>query len=133
MEALIHPYTQGKYARTNESINFNYRNKSINLFGNYSYNNNKRYSELSILRKFRDKDSKQLLSIFDQNSKITDHNYSHDVKLGIDVTLSKKTTMGAVVSGFINNNNFNNNGTTLLQKQSWHNRFKYGSCNRYEQ
>ncbi|MES2847545.1 MAG: TonB-dependent receptor [Bacteroidota bacterium] len=107
--------TQGKYIRTNEGVNFNYRNKNINLFGNYGYSNNKRYSEITILRKFRDKDSKQLLSIFDQHSKFTDHSYSHDLKLGIDVTLTKKTTMGAVVSGFINNNNFNNSGTTLLK------------------
>lgn len=110
-------YTQGKYARTNESINFNYRNKNINLFGNYSYNNSKRYSELEILRKFREKDSKQLLSIFDQNSNFTDHNYSHDTKLGIDITLSKKTTIGAVVSGFINDNTFDNEGNTLLKNK----------------
>lgn len=109
--------TQGKYTRTNDGINLNYRSKNINLFGNYSYNNSKRHSELSILRKFRDKNSKQLLSIFDQSSILTDKNYSHDAKLGIDVTLSQKTTIGAVVSGFINNNGFNSNGKTLLKNE----------------
>ncbi len=107
--------TQGKYTRTNEGINLNYRNKNVNLFGNYSYSNNKRHSELTILRKFRDKDSKQLLSIFDQASTLIDHNYSHDAKLGVDITLSKKTTVGAVVSGFVNGNGFNSTGTTLLK------------------
>lgn len=110
--------TQGKYTRANSGINFNYRNKNINLFGNYSYSNNKRFSELDILRKFRDKNSKQLLSIFDQGTDITDHNYSHDAKLGIDVTISKKTTIGAVVSGFYNNDNFHSEGTTLLQNNA---------------
>lgn len=110
--------TQGKYVRTNDGFNFNYRNKNINLFGNYSYNNNKRYSELSILRKFRDKNSKQLLSIFDQSSILVDHNYSHDAKLGMDITLSKKTTIGAIVSGFINGNAFNSTGTTLLKNDA---------------
>ena len=109
--------TQGKYTRTNDGINLNYRSKNINLFGNYSYNNSKRHSELTILRKFRDKNSKQLLSIFDQSSILTDKNYSHDAKLGIDVTLSQKTTIGAVVSGFINNNGFNSNGKTQLKNE----------------
>ena len=108
-------YTQGKYARTNESINLNYRNKNINLFGNYSFRHDKNYSDLTILRKFRDKDSKQLISIFDQQSKFTNTNNSNNVKLGIDVNVTKKTTIGAVVSGFINSEKFNNNSNTLLQ------------------
>lgn len=110
--------TQGKYTRTSDGINLNYRNKNINLFGNYSYSNNKRHSELTILRRFRDKDSKQLLSIFDQSSILTDHNTSHDAKFGIDVTLSKKTTVGAVVSGFVNDHHFNSTGTTLLKNNA---------------
>jgi len=110
--------TQGKYTRTNEGLNFNYRNKNINLFGNYSYNNNKRHSEVSILRKFRDKNSKQLLSVFDQSSTMTDHNYSHDAKIGMDITLSKKTTVGAVVTGFINGSTFNSTGLTLLKNSA---------------
>lgn len=111
-------YTQGKYARTNESINLNYRNKAVNVFGNYSYRSDKNYSELTILRKFRDKDSKQLLSIFDQQSKFTNNNHSNNAKLGIDVNVSKKTTIGAVVNGFVNTEKFNNNGTTLLQSST---------------
>lgn len=110
--------TQGKYTRTYDGISLNYRNKTINLFGNYSYSNNKRHSELTILRKFRDKNSKQLLSIFDQSSILTDHNYSHDAKMGIDVNLSKKTTLGAVVSGFSNGSRFNSTGTTLLKNSN---------------
>jgi len=110
--------TQGKYTRTNESFNFNYRKKNVNLFGNYSYNNNKRFSELDIVRKFRDKDSKELLSIFDQQTDLTDHNYSHDTKLGVDISVSKKTTIGAVVSGFVNNGNFLSEGITLLQNSA---------------
>lgn len=106
--------TQGKYARTNEGITVNYRNKKINLFGSYSYRNNKKHSDLSILRKFRDKESKQLLSVFDQQTIIIDRNYAHNAKIGLDYTLSKKTTIGIVTSGFINGNSFNSNGTTLL-------------------
>ena len=110
--------TQGKYTRGNTGLNFNYRNKSINLFGNLSYNNNKRFSDLNIVRKFRDKNSKQLISIFDQQTEITDHTRSYDAKMGIDITLSKKTTIGAVVSGFRNDDSFLSEGTTFLKSKS---------------
>lgn len=109
--------TQGKFTRGNTGLNFNYRNKNINLFGNYSYNNNKRFSDLNIVRKFRDKNSKQLISIFDQQTEITDHTRSYDVKMGIDITLSKKTTVGAVVSGFRNDDSFNSQGITFLKSK----------------
>ncbi len=107
--------TQGKYTRTNESINLNYRNKNINVFGNYSFRHDKNYSDLTILRKFRDKNSKELLSIFDQHSKFTNDNNSNNAKLGIDVNVSKKTTVGVVASGFINTEKFDNNNITLLK------------------
>ena len=110
--------TRGKYTRGNTGLNFNYRNKSINLFGNLSYNNNKRFSDLNIVRKFRDKNSKQLISIFDQQTEITDHTRSYDAKMGIDITLSKKTTIGAVVSGFRNDDSFLSEGTTFLKSKS---------------
>ncbi|MFT3678792.1 MAG: outer membrane beta-barrel family protein [Ferruginibacter sp.] len=108
-------YTQGKYARFNESFNLNYRNKNVNVFGNLSRRDDKNYSELNILRRFRDKDSKQLLSIFDQEAVFTNKNQSNSGKLGIDVNVSKKTTVGAVVSGFINDELFNNDNNTQLQ------------------
>jgi iron complex outermembrane recepter protein len=111
-------YSQGKYPRTNESINLNYRNKAINVFGSYSFRADKSYSELTILRKFRDKDSKQLRSIFDQESKFTNNNHSNSAKVGIDVTVSKKTTIGAVVNGFVNTEKFNNDSRTFLQNSS---------------
>lgn len=111
-------YSQGKYPRTNESINLNYRNKAVSVFGSYSYRADKNYSELTILRKFRDKDSKQLLSIFDQQSKFTNNNHSNNAKFGIDVNVSKKTVVGAVVSGFVNTEKFNNDSRTFLQNSS---------------
>jgi iron complex outermembrane recepter protein len=111
-------YTQGKYPRTNESINLNYRNKAVNVFANYSYRADKNYSELTILRKFRDKDSKQLLSIFDQESKFTNSNHSNTAKFGVDVNVSKKTVVGAVVSGFVNTEKFSNDSRTFLQNSA---------------
>ena len=61
-------YTQGRYARFNEAVSFNYRNKKINFFSNFSYNRNHRSQELYILRNFRDANTKNIKSIFDQST-----------------------------------------------------------------
>lgn len=107
-------FMQGKYSRTNESLNLNYRNKTINLFGNYGFRKDKKYAELTIIRKFRDKDTRDLLSIFDQKTILINDNTSNNAKLGIDINLSKKTTVGAVVSGFINGEDFSSESSIQL-------------------
>ena len=108
-------YTQGIMPRTNESINLNYRKNKMNLFGNYSYGYNKRWQNLYILRKFRDKDTKQLLNIFDQEANMRNSNQSNNMKVGIDYSLTKNTSIGAVLSGFDNTNHFNNSNNTYLE------------------
>jgi iron complex outermembrane receptor protein len=113
--SIASTYIQGQYAKFNESLNFNYRNKNVNLFGNYAYRNSKGFNELVIQRKFRDENSKELLSIFDQEARFNNTNESNNAKLGIDVTLSKKTTIGAVFSGYLNTEKFDNFNNTFLK------------------
>ena len=59
---------QGKYTKTNNSVNLNYRKGKINLFGNYNYSYWKGYEDLFILRNFRNTVTKNLETIFDQQS-----------------------------------------------------------------
>ncbi|MEP6674570.1 MAG: TonB-dependent receptor [Ferruginibacter sp.] len=108
-------YTQGLVSRTNESINLNFRKNKVNLFGNYSYSYRNKWQNLDILRKFRDKDTKELLNIFDQQARLRGANQNNDLKLGIDYYVSKKTTVGAVVSGFYNPETFRNDNNTFLE------------------
>ena len=61
-------YTQGRYARFNEAVSFNYRNKKINFFSNLNYNRNHRSQELYIVRNFSDANTKNIKSIFDQDN-----------------------------------------------------------------
>src|ERR1700761_4003084 len=49
-------YIQGKYARTNNSFNFNYRNNKLNVFGNLSYSTNHNFNNLDINRHFLNPD-----------------------------------------------------------------------------
>lgn len=90
-------------ARANSSLNLNYRKGKVNLFGTYSYSlfNNK--SIQNILRKFRDTESKQLVSIFDQVGRNNYHSENHNLKIGMDFYANNKTIAGFVLSGFNKN------------------------------
>jgi outer membrane receptor protein involved in Fe transport len=101
-------YTQGIYARNNQNINFNYRKNKVNLFGTLSRNERNTRQTLNIQRKFIEQNTKQVVSLFDQEGIMNNLRASHNAKLGADVYLSKKTTLGAVVNGFYNPGKFTN-------------------------
>ena len=82
--SLTTGYTQGRYPRFNESGNFSYRNGKVNFFTNLSYNRNHRGEDLYITRNFRDQSSKQIVSIFDQASFMTNSRHFASAKLGLD-------------------------------------------------
>jgi hypothetical protein len=111
-------YTQGKYARFNESGNFNYRNGKVNLFTNLSYNRNHRGEELYITRNFRETTTKNLLSMFDQKSNMINQNHFASAKVGLDYSASKNTTLGVVLSGFYNPGIWGSNTNTLIYDPS---------------
>lgn len=95
-------YTQAYYPRFNENVNFNYRTGKFNLFTNLSHNYNNRYQQLDIQRNFRDANTKNITSTFDQVSIMHNENQFYSAKAGVDYFASKKTTIGAVVNGFRN-------------------------------
>jgi hypothetical protein len=95
-------YTQGRYARFNEAVSFNYRNKKINFFSNFNYNRNHRSQELYILRNFRDAGTKNIKSIFDQSTDMENQSHNYSAKAGLDYTVSKNTTIGFVLNGYYN-------------------------------
>jgi len=130
-------YGQGRYPKFNEGLNLNYRINKINIFTNLSHNYGMNYNILTIQRNFRDKNTKELVSYFDQLAKMKNKNNSFNGKIGLDYFVSKNTTFGVVVTGFSsdrNNNNrnvtdiFNNTGSLNNQtrafstgKQDWKN------------
>lgn len=92
---------QGAYLKTNESLNINYRNNKVNLFGSYSLGFNNNFQELDIARRFKD-GNKDLVAIFEQNSLMKSKRLNNNLKVGMDYFLNKKTTLGFVASGFVN-------------------------------
>ncbi|HMD00657.1 MAG TPA: TonB-dependent receptor, partial [Ferruginibacter sp.] len=107
-------YSQGRYARFNESFNFNYRYGKINFFSNLGYNRNHRGEDLYITRNFRDVSTKNIKSIFDQQSGMENEGHNYNGKLGLDYSISKKTTIGAVVSGFYSPKTWQSSTNTLI-------------------
>ncbi|MDQ2720755.1 MAG: TonB-dependent receptor [Bacteroidota bacterium] len=93
---------QSKSTKTNNSFNINYRNGKFNLFGNYSYSLWQNQNDLYINRKFRDVNTKQIQTIFDQQTEFNRISQYQNLKLGMDFYANKKTTFGVVFSGYLN-------------------------------
>ena len=107
-------YGQGRYPKVNEGLNLNYRKNKVNLFANLSHNYNHGFGLLEIERTFRDKNTKDLISNFDQVARMQNSSQNYGAKVGIDYFVSKKTTLGVVFNGFSSDRtNINRNTTDI--------------------
>jgi hypothetical protein len=110
-------YSQGIYARYSTGISLNYRKGKVNLFGNYGYFQRTGYENISINRNFRNSTTKEIETIFDQNTFMKGVGNSQNAKVGLDFYADKKTTFGIVVSGYLNPRNNSSDNTTLLKNK----------------
>ncbi len=108
-------YGQGRYWKSNNSINLNYRVGKVNLFANASANQWNGFNKLDVYRKFKNPDTKEAEAIFEQTSHMCFGNKNANVKLGADLYLNQKTTIGIVTTGFISPDKFNSKNTSFLQ------------------
>jgi hypothetical protein len=116
-------YSQGRYPKTNEGFNFNYREGKVNLFTNLSHNYQKRFGTLSIDRNIFNSNTNAIDNIFNQvNNRISEGN-AYSAKVGVDFFATKKTTLGAVVNlnsrdMFSPNENITNISNSLKKLES---------------
>ncbi len=110
-------YTQGTYSRTSNSLNLNYKKGKVNLFSTLSGNYRNNFQELEIYRRYTNPD-KTTKAVFEQNSFRTRHNGNYNAKIGADFYLSKKTTLGVVVSGVTNPQAENGENTSYLKNNN---------------
>ncbi len=89
----------GLFPRVNGSLNLNYRAGKINAFGTYSYVNNRQMNENTLNRIVNYKGK---LTYFDQTAFNPSQYEGHSFKGGIDYFLTKKSTLGVLVNGFVN-------------------------------
>lgn len=111
-------YGQGVYHKLNQSANFNYRKNKVNLFANLGFNDRENFNDLDIQRKFIDASTKQLVSHFDQESRIRDGGSSYNGKIGLDYFANKKSTFGFVFGGFTNPGKFSNTSDVFIADKS---------------
>ncbi len=108
-------YGQNISFNTNNSININYRNGNLNLFGNYSFSHRTEYRDLSILRKYRNTTTHDIETIFDQQSSLKKNSDNQNAKLGIDFYASNNTTLGIVFTGNFADHKSTDDNTSLIQ------------------
>jgi iron complex outermembrane recepter protein len=108
-------YTQGEYAKPGVSLNLNYRENKFNFFltGGYTYWQG--FQELDINRNYLNAGTKEINSIFSQNTHMKFLSPEMNLKLGADYFLDSKTTLGIVFSGYQNNETDNSNSNIALK------------------
>lgn len=107
-------WSQGRYPKVNESFMFNYRKNKVNFFTTLGYNNRQNFQNLDIQRKFLESTTKEVRSLFDQESRMRERGESLNGKIGLDFFSSKKTTWGIVMNGFYNPGKFGNSSDVLI-------------------
>lgn len=95
-------YGQGILPKANEGLNLNYRKGKLNLFTNLSHNYRRNVNYLDIQRNMRNPADGALQYYFDQEARMNNTWNSYNAKVGADFTLTKKTTLGAVIGGLSN-------------------------------
>lgn len=100
-------YTIGIFPKYNGGLSLNHRNKHVNIFGNYNYNDGRYESYMFFNRRVLD-------TLFDQKSTMTFINKGHNFKTGLDYFINKRSTVGLMVNGNLSNNEFGNYSRTPI-------------------
>lgn len=100
-------YNIGIYPKYNGGISLNHRNKKVNLFGNYNYNDNRNEGFMNLYRI-------QLDTVFDQRSKMRFDNKSHNFKAGMDYFINNRNTVGVMVNGNLGDIDVSNKSNTII-------------------
>jgi hypothetical protein len=98
-------YGIGTFSKYNAGISLNHRNKRINVFSNYNYNNRLNAAFMNIYRI-------QLDTLFDQHGTMKWKDNSHNVKAGVDYFIDSKNTIGVMMNGTYSDNDFGNVSST---------------------
>lgn len=89
-------YGQGIYPKVNGGTTFNYRNKKVNIFGNYNYAFRKGFNHLFLNRNFYE--NKVFVGYDDKDNFAVFPVHTNTARFGADFFPSKKTIIGFVVS-----------------------------------
>src|SRR6218665_1365418 len=91
-------YGQGRLPKNNDALALNYRNGNLNFFFNYSLNVNKYLMDLYALRTYYNNDG-SVASMLEQPYNTRGLGRTHNLRTGVDYSVSKKTTLGMALTG----------------------------------
>lgn len=91
-------FAQGFYPKNNNSLQLNYRSGRWNFFGSYSVNVNTNFTRVYALRTYF-KDDGTVESIMEQPGFFKGNGNTHNLRTGVDVSLSDKTSLGLTLTG----------------------------------
>ena len=77
-------YSQGRYPKTAEAFNFNYREGKVNLFTNLSHNHNQGFSKMNLDRNIYNTPDNSLEKIFNQEVNRVAKGNNYNAKTGVD-------------------------------------------------
>lgn len=89
---------QHRHTATNNSLNFNFVNDKLKIYGNMGYIVQNGFADLTISRRFMD-DSGAVTSFFDQFSAVRRRGYGFLSTLSAAYDLSEKSTLGIILGG----------------------------------
>jgi outer membrane receptor protein involved in Fe transport len=88
-------FTYGDFARYNNSVSFNNRNKKTSLYGSFSNSIGNSFSFINLFRT-------QNNTIFDAQTESERYNNSNNARFGFDYYANEKSTFGIIFSGNFN-------------------------------
>lgn len=100
-------YNIGTYPKYNAGVAINHRNKKINLYGNYNFNQNRNKNIFNLYRFVAD-------TIFNGSNHMINENTTHGFKVGLDYFATSRSTFGIMANGNLNDNDMATLGTTEI-------------------
>ncbi len=93
-------FAQGRYPKSNNGFNLNYRDKKVNVFGSYNFAYREGFNELLLKREFYENGN--FTGAYDQDNWLKMDFRNHIGRAGADFYASKKHTFGIVANAVSN-------------------------------
>ncbi len=103
-------FVQGVTPKGNGSLNLNYRDKKINVFGNVGGNLGINHNDLNIYRIQKD-------TLYDQKTEMTSNDRSVNIKAGADFFLNRTNTIGVMATTNFANTEWNSDSRAIVSYQ----------------
>ncbi|MEZ2334054.1 outer membrane beta-barrel protein [Mucilaginibacter sp. RCC_168] len=104
----------GKYYKSRAGITFNNRSAKLNIFGNYTFDDNKTSRYLNTNRNII---YNNVLSNYNVDYNNIQKTQNHNFRFGADYAISSKQTIGVLVSGIVRKDHFLKNNDLKISNQ----------------